>query len=755
VLALLGALAGASAQAAAVKLTRARIEHSRLEADAPNAFTFRLNHRARVRIVLRRGKRRVGVLRGTRGRGAGRVAFGGRVRGHPLRAGRYVAMLSAGGSHVSRVRFRIIRSPSGAGCPGSSWFAGTTDICSGVLHYRDYVYDDYGADTGAALTKSTGDLSPSAGDQAYPVGQANTADLVALKLWAAGGRLHISALVNTLFNSSSTIVAVALDTRGGASPGGKWPGLDVSSSGWNHVYELRRGDPATNTFTASEPLPAGARWRVQAVTAQANGTVMNVAFRGPNEQARFGGTAINNASSLSDVGSWFEDQQAAALRSGDISRFGYTVNVADLEQAASLTMPAGPGLHERVYTSAYTLAPGEGINFSGVPGRGNGGSGAVKAGFEQVWHYLGRYQPYGIYIPPGAPPYGLQMYYHGTGANFTSQINQAGMQARFGDALHRILAAPLARGPDGYSSDISERDELDVLADVQSHFGIDRSQVFASGYSQGGYIAYYMAEQYPQLFAGVVAWVGFTGDELNGTPVKDTPGLSYTAGAVGNVLDFVPSLLNIPTSMLYSGQDELVHDQTSAGMDRAFASTPNIFNWYFHPAGEHLTYIVLDDWRKEAADTRGLRLVSDPVHVRFVRDPDTDSPSYGIRHDTAYWASGITDRTAGVYGQVDLTNDGCGGTVPRTVAGQSSGTDPIPWVSDYRHQVATTTVPATRRLTGSLTNVSSVRIDAAATCLKGGPVSYSITTDGPATVDFTDGRTLTLTGSGHHAGTLR
>src|SRR5205085_2962274 len=138
-----------------------------------------------------------------------------------------------------------------------------------------------------------------------------------------------------------------------------------------------------------------------------------------------------NLGDLSDIGSWFEDDQAAALQSGDISRFGYTVGVADLRDHTSRVTAVGPGLHERVYTSAYTLSPGEGISDQGVPGRGNGG-GKTKLGFEQSFAYLGRYQPYGIYIPPGRPPYGLQMYYHGTAANFTSQINQPDMQLRLG-----------------------------------------------------------------------------------------------------------------------------------------------------------------------------------------------------------------------------------------------------------------------------------------------------------------------------------
>ena len=35
--------------------------------------------------------------------------------------------------------------PGPAGCGIGSWIAGTVDLCNGVLVYRDYVLDDYGA----------------------------------------------------------------------------------------------------------------------------------------------------------------------------------------------------------------------------------------------------------------------------------------------------------------------------------------------------------------------------------------------------------------------------------------------------------------------------------------------------------------------------------------------------------------------------------------------------------------------------------
>src|SRR3954471_5670727 len=72
-------------------------------------------------------------------------------------------------------------------CGGTSWVGGSTDVCSGVVTYRDYVYDDEGADagdTGYGETTQTafGTLPHPAGDQRYAADDTNSADLVRLEL---------------------------------------------------------------------------------------------------------------------------------------------------------------------------------------------------------------------------------------------------------------------------------------------------------------------------------------------------------------------------------------------------------------------------------------------------------------------------------------------------------------------------------------------------------------------------------------------
>jgi hypothetical protein len=188
-------------------------------------------------------------------------------------------------------------------------------------------------------------------------------------------------------------------------------------------------------------------------------------------------------------------------------------------------------------------------------------------------------------------------------------------------------------------------------------------------------------------------------------------------------------------------------------MDDAFKASENVFTFYTHPAAEHLTYAALDDWRKEAADTKGLTRVHNPPRVTYRTATFLDDPAHGIVHDRAYWVSDIRQRKA-AYEDVDLTTLACGGTVPVTQTGNGQGSDPVPWTSDYRKQTGLKALAPRALLQGTLGNVASLTIDAGATCLRDKRFDYDITTDGPATVMLNDGRTLKLTAGGAHKGTL-
>ncbi|MGZ6793686.1 MAG: hypothetical protein ACXVFV_12075, partial [Mycobacteriales bacterium] len=127
-------------------------------------------------------------------------------------------------------------------CGGTSWFAGSTDVCDGSVVYRDYVNDDEGADSGGlgydarSTQNAFGTLAPPAGDVRYPAGQESTADLVRLTLTRAGDRVDVVAEVAALHDPRSTVLALAVDTDGNPrTGGGTWPGLGIRSAGWDRI----------------------------------------------------------------------------------------------------------------------------------------------------------------------------------------------------------------------------------------------------------------------------------------------------------------------------------------------------------------------------------------------------------------------------------------------------------------------------------------------------------------------------------------
>jgi pimeloyl-ACP methyl ester carboxylesterase len=636
-------------------------------------------------------------------------------------------------------------------CQRTSWRAGTAELCSGVLVYRDYVIDDFGAAGPFPTSRKSeqlGSLSATAGDQRYAdPAQTSSADLVDLAVRLVGDELVAVFRLNALYKADSTTVALAVDTDDDRTTGGgAWPGVNgVRSAGWEVVRTASAGDVAANTVTLRMPAPSGTRWRLQALTAQSNGTVMNVAFRGPQEVSGLGNST------------WWEGRQAQVLKTGDITEFGHVVEVADLR--GGVTREADqwqPGLGSRVFTSRWTIGSGEGYSYQRVFGR-HGGTGTTC---EQEFISHGRFQPYSVYVPTTLPTQpGVQVNLHGCNANHTSQITGAGFRSSFGDQLGRVVVAPLGRGPIGYYSDISEADVLEVVDDVERTLRPDPESWFLSGYSMGGYGALRLAALYPDRWAGLTNWVGFTGDVTN-TPAGVESPRDAPSGAIGNVIHFVRNLEHIPSEHLYAAGDELVQVHTAAAMQQALSRAGLDHRFYLHPAAEHLTFALLDRWEKESAKSKDRRLVRDPARVVYRTDGALAYPEYELRHDRAYWVSQVRPAKVDAdyhdnvgFSDVDLTTSACGGALPVRTASNSAGPTPVPWVS----QEITTTgrTPLTGdRLEGRLANVASLTVDAARTCLAGRDVTYSLTTDGPATVALTDGRRIVLPAAGTHTGVL-
>lgn len=409
------------------------------------------------------------------------------------------------------------------------------------------------------------------------------------------------------------------------------------------------------------------------------------------------------------------------------------------------------------------------MSLAGVPGR----HGANYTPCEQYFTFLGKYQPYAIYIPNQPGPHGVQMRLHGCGAAPTSEVNQAHYQQRYGEDLNVIIASPLGRGVSGFYSDISERDVLDVLDDVLASYATDADRVLLGGTSMGGYGTLRFAALYPDRFAAGTNWVGFPGDFFNTPlPVEIGPTLATAnaslgdplplqsgIGAIGNMMDYTGNLRHVPIVHLYGVFDPLVNELSSSALQLRMAQTPGVeYAFYQHAPAEHVSFAYFDDWQKEAAFNQNRVRAHNPAHIRYRTDAYLDYPEYAIRHDRAYWVSGIQARRVGgqageAYSDVDLHSYGCGLSEPQYAEGADAGYGPVGWLRTFRHVTGTTPVPAENRLEATLSNVATLSIDAAGACLAPG-TAYRVVSDGPVTLRFSDGRVLALPAAGTHEGLL-
>lgn len=659
------------------------------------------------------------------------------------------------------------------GCGTGSWVAGTVDLCSGELVYRDYVYDDHGAASNTVIPPEGeglyaairpyhdgwGNTSPAGAADYGPdlESRNNTADLVALRLRVTRDTLSVTAELNTVYEGSDARVVVGIDNIPVAQRGATWPGVianpflgtPLTNNGLDTFITLKDGDPASNLLTARVPRPSGTSWRVQAVVARPMPTsaapvVMNVAFRGPDER-----------------GGWWENAQAAALAHGDISAFGHTVNLRELDRRLTrrADVPSGK-LRQRVYVSQHNPGTAEGIDHNGVPGPGTTAEDTLLP-VSQGFTHIGKYQPYGFYLPPKPGPHELQLLLHGMGENHSAQMwdpaggaNPPPIAAAFGADSNRIFASPLGRGPRGWYSSYSERDVLDVLADVKANYPVTADKVFMSGTSMGGYGAMRIGALHPEEFAAVVQWVGYTGDSLNGSG-GDGTGVTNLA-AVGNAVDLLGNLRHVPIATWYAGADELVHVNHALAVRDRLAALRVPSAWWLHPVANHSSPATINDWAKESAWSAGRSRERAPSRVTFRTDSRFFAPEAGILPNRAYWVSRIRPAGPG-YTDVDVASAGCGIGAAETALTTGEGTDPIPWTGQFIDVIGRTERPKAQRLELTVSNVTALTIDADASgaCLDGRSLEYRVSTDRPVTITLSDGRSIRITSAGTHGGTLR
>jgi pimeloyl-ACP methyl ester carboxylesterase len=562
--------------------------------------------------------------------------------------------------------------PAPAAWPGPERFprtAGTGRLAGGGYYWTDWIYDDHGAQGQPGLPGAPGadpaeQGVPSFGDYSYPPGPAdnNGADI-----FRAGVFLEPTATVwrvdwNTLVDPSVPVAEWAFATGGSAASGSQWPagagvrspGIDralVVSSRGARLLDVRSGavlarlpvdvDVGARSFVVRVPrrvlAPSGS-WVVRLASGLADTSGDGFApARGalPTEPAVYNVAFRTIAQEPPGDNFWNDDRQAAALTRGDVSAFSTTIRWADMAARHTTPEPAPTGWSDRWYVSS--IEPGQGERTD---------VGALADG-KPV--YLGRVQPYAVYVPSRhdpTRPAPLTFLLHSLTQNHnqyaatTPKLSQQACEAR-----QSICVGTLGRGPAGGFVNEAQLDFWEVWREVASAYRPDPERTVIGGYSMGGFGAGLLAEGHPDLFSRAILLAGAAGDTSSLDNVRWVP--MYLAGGAADEL--------VPVT------DEIAEAQ---GLDRRGSR----YRYLLYPAEDHVAFELQDGFSDAArfmgSDPRATR----PGHVTFRWNDSGNSPGFGYGTTGAYWLRDLQARSAGPDALIDAT----------------SAADPDPSVTDLR-----------------------------------------------------------------------
>lgn len=623
---------------------------------------------------------------------------------------------------------------------------GTSRYDNAEWIYNDFVFDDYGADTGPTFGQpNVVSLAPTSGDGRYPVGPEfadNAADIVEVRARQRGSEkdaLQVRVRLQTIVDE--TVPAIYVES-------GEFTGVFTNQ---NAVI-----DTTDNTITFSIPGVAGGGVKTVELLVGAGLNDGNGQLRegvpgnqdfSPNEyttgaptENRLLDVAFNSRTDEPRGGPWNEDAQSDALAAGDLSAFVETIDLSYLGDPSRRTeFTFAPGYYVRLFESRQDQIT-EGI----------------KGSFPQ---FGGTLQPYAVWVPDNFEPaeptklflnmHSLSVHHNqyrgGTSPTYTKFYEQ------FGDGLDAVVITPLGRGPDGWYKNEAFVDTLEVWADALATFpNVNRDQTIVSGYSMGGYGTYRLSTLMPDAFASAVSVVGPPTDGIWLGQASSSPYLTY------NQLE---NTRHVPFWITHGVLDELVPVYGVTKQAQRFGELGHDYRYALHPAEDHLSFSAKDMWSREVKwfaehptrvkNPSDITLKIRPASVlsadkTFLR-PLVDSllAEIGARVDGGYWVDDVVvarEGNADVTGIVNLTSGGLAEnrTVTPVVSGGPGVIDgPSPYVLTG-NDVTYTDAADTNTLTGSLTDVSSLTIDVCRAGLTNNP-TLDVTTNVDVVITYVCG----------------
>ncbi|HVT20483.1 MAG TPA: peptidase, partial [Mycobacteriales bacterium] len=314
--------------------------------------------------------------------------------------------------------------PAANGWPGSdtafSRTSGTGRLADGGLYWTDWLYDDHGTTTASIGDPSVTAGSPTFGLYTYPAGPAHGdgADIFRAAVLDRPNATYWRVDWNTLASAAVPIAEWTFDRDDNAATGGSaWPagagiqsaGIDTALTMSGHgarLIAVATGkvlaklpvtvDKAAQSFVTRIPksvLQPSGSWRIRLAAGLADSA--GTGFATPPDalptQPSVYNVTFRRADQERIADDFWDDQgQTSALRTGDVSEFSDVITWSRLANRERTAPPQPLGWSDRWYVSAVKLGDGILSDPSSIE--------------DSEPNYLGRVQPYGVYIPKSYRP---------------------------------------------------------------------------------------------------------------------------------------------------------------------------------------------------------------------------------------------------------------------------------------------------------------------------------------------------------------
>jgi hypothetical protein len=346
---------------------------------------------------------------------------------------------------------------------------------------------------------------------------------------------------------------------------------------------------------------------------------------------------------------WEEDDQAITLATGNVAKFSAVVDWARLAHHVTTPEPDPTGYTNRWYVSGLHL--GQGV----VPNNPK-----AQATGDLRPNYLGRVQPYAVYVPTGyrpGHPLPLTWILHSLSVN----LNQYGAVA--GDELRTecqdrdsICATTEGYGPDGWYFDEAELDFFRVWHAMAASYSLQPNRTALSGYSMGGFATFILGLTFPDLFNEAMA---LEGPPFCGARIVDGAGEPAGPGRCTNDSDTTRLVRNarwLPYIITSGAVDELVPVTSLVQQGLAFEKQQDRTIFAEFPAEDHMAFSVQNSWTEPVAQMSNPALTNQPAGVprrtlnpptiTYTWYPNGQRPGWGVAPTGIYWVRGLTPRRA-------------------------------------------------------------------------------------------------------------